>query len=169
MSEGEAIARGLSKRALVEAMDAMPCGGLGELRSRSQKSRSTSPMSEEAREVGGLMPTLTPTLTSAGGERAPGLVSGDELDTSEQLSSPMAERLSVATPEPNTNIPSTRAVASTLAKRWHGGRHASSTDCHTRESVASPTDHLLVSAEFTRLKWQYSAGLILGHDSGSVI
>lgn len=131
MSEGEAIARGLSKRALVEAMDAMPCGGLGELRSRSQKSRSTSPMSEEAREVGGLMPTLTPTLTSAGGERAPGLVSGDELDTSEQLSSPMAERLSVATPEPNTNIPSTRAVASTLAKRWRGGRHASSTDCHT--------------------------------------
>lgn len=116
VSEGEAMARG-SSRALVGATGAMPCGGLGELRSRSQKSRSTSPMSEEAREVGGLMPTLTPTLTRAGGERAPGLVSGDELDTSEQLSSPMVERLSVATPEPNTNIPSTRAVASTLAIR----------------------------------------------------
>lgn len=117
-SESDVRLLGLTRReVVVEAAAAMPWGGLCELRSRSQKSKSTSPMSEEAREVGGLIPTLTPTLTRAGGERAPGLVSGEELDTSEQLSSPIAERLRVATPEPKTNIPAARAVASTLAMR----------------------------------------------------
>lgn len=122
------------------------------MRSKSQKSRSTSPMSEEAREVGGLIPTLTPTLTRAGGESAPGLVSGEELDTSEQLSSPMAERLRVATPEPKTYIPAARAVASTLAMRGTLG------ECRYRPGVPNSiiTVHSLITTSGADKSWRGS-------------
>lgn len=99
-SEGVATLRWLSMD-VVEATAL--CGGLWELRSRSQKLRSTSPMSVSASVIGGLI--STPTLTKAWGDTAPGVVSGEELDTSEQLSSSMAERVSVTPPGPSTYMP----------------------------------------------------------------
>lgn len=140
VSERAVRLRGLTSREPeCGAAAAMPCGGLWEFRSKSQKSRSTSPISEDAREVGGLIPTLTPTLTRAGGERAAGLVSGEELETSEQLSSPMAERLSVATPEPSTSIPPPlRPPLSTLAIRRPPGHTL--THSPTRSFTKRPTD-----------------------------
>lgn len=99
-SEGAATLRWLSMD-VVEATAL--CGGLWELRSRSQKLRSTSPMSVSASVIGGLI--STPTLTKAWGDTAPGVVSGEELDTSEQLSSSMAERVRVTPPGPSTYMP----------------------------------------------------------------